>query len=120
MGLLSMNFWKNPENDSIKVALLVVLIVILGYFVYRSFHANSLDNTGRVTTGGVSALTKADLLFSTTSNGNQCTTNVCLSENPTQCVALLGSVMPDGACSLDTQQSSPEAQGLLDIINSGK
>jgi hypothetical protein len=43
-----MNFWKNPENNSIKIVLLVVVLALAGFFVYKYVQTNSLRNTGQV------------------------------------------------------------------------
>ena len=40
-----MNFWSNPQNNPLKVLIVVVIIAIAGYFVYH--HLNS-GNAGSV------------------------------------------------------------------------
>lgn len=100
--------------------LFVVLIIILGYFGYRYMHSKALDNTGRVI-DSTSALDKTPgFVFSTTTSGTQCTTTVCSSTDSSQCIPLSGTVAADKSCSLDAKQSTPESQGLLDIINANK
>ena len=56
-----MNFWKNSENDSVKVLLFVILVAFLAFFAYEHVHQSSLSNTGQIiesqfgdTTGKVS------------------------------------------------------------------
>lgn len=44
----TMNFWKNPENNSLKLILVVIVIAVLGYFAYSNFHENGLEGTGKV------------------------------------------------------------------------
>lgn len=43
-----MNFWKNPENNPVKVIVLVVIIALCGYFIYKSKQSAPLANTGAV------------------------------------------------------------------------
>ena len=43
-----MSFFNNPENNSIKVIILVVLVAIAGYFVYKNMQSSSLGGQGRV------------------------------------------------------------------------
>ncbi|MEI8130686.1 MAG: hypothetical protein WCG55_04255 [bacterium] len=43
-----MNFWNNPEHDSLKTIIMVVVVVLAGFFVYKYLHVNGLDNSGRV------------------------------------------------------------------------
>jgi len=53
-----MSFWNNPENNSLKVLLLVILAGIAGYFISGAVHRNSLSSTGSVgilTTGSGSS-----------------------------------------------------------------
>lgn len=42
------NFWRNPENNPIKIVLLVIIIAVTGYFVFRYSHKNPLDSRGLV------------------------------------------------------------------------
>lgn len=41
-------FWNNPENNPIKIILLVAIIAIAGFFVYQSSHRNALTGKGLV------------------------------------------------------------------------
>jgi|GEM_PF-5078199 len=43
-----MSFLNNPENNAIKVTVLVIIIAIAGYFVYSAVHQNALEGQGRV------------------------------------------------------------------------
>ena len=42
-----MSFWNNPENNSIKIVLLIIIVAIAGYFVYKNMQTNGGDQ-GRV------------------------------------------------------------------------
>lgn len=42
-----MSFWNNPENNSTKVLLLVLLVAIAGYFVYKNMQTGG-GGEGRV------------------------------------------------------------------------
>lgn len=41
-------FWNNPENNPIKIILLVAIIAIASFFVYQSSHRNALTGKGLV------------------------------------------------------------------------
>ncbi len=43
-----MSFWNNPENNSLKTILIVLVIAALGFFVYKYMQTNSLGGEGRV------------------------------------------------------------------------
>ena len=43
-----MSFWNNPENNSLKTIIIVVVIAVLGYFVYTYMQKDSLSGEGRV------------------------------------------------------------------------
>ena len=43
-----MNFWNNPENDSLKIILFVIAIALAGFFVFKYMQSGSVGNTGRV------------------------------------------------------------------------
>ena len=43
-----MNFWSNPENDSLKTIIIIIVIAIAGFFAFTYFHKNALENAGRV------------------------------------------------------------------------
>ena len=43
-----MSFWNNPENNSLKVILLVIVVAIAGFFVYKNIQGGALDGAGRV------------------------------------------------------------------------
>ncbi len=45
-----MSFFNNPENNSVKVLLIIILIAIAGLFVFDYMHTNALENAGRVVT----------------------------------------------------------------------
>lgn len=51
----TMNFWNNPENNSIKITVLVIVIVIAGFFIYQHFHGDALSGTGKVIDTSVKA-----------------------------------------------------------------
>ena len=114
-----MSLWNNPQNDSLKVVLLVIVVIVAGYFIFKSMQSNSLQSTGRVIDTSATSPT-AGFLFSTTANGVTCATRVCSESNQKQCLSLSGTVSKDnGQCVLDQKQATPEQQGLLNIINSG-
>ena len=111
----SMSFWNNPENNSLKVILLVIVLGIAGYFVYTYMQNNSLSGRGAViNTGGFAT---ESFTFSTVRDGASCTTTVCSSADASQCISLAGATTEDGMCSLNEQQANPEAQGLLEVLN---
>ena len=122
-----MSFWNNPENNSIKMVLIIIIVFIAGYFVYA--HLNS-GNKGQVINMQPSASVQnqaaasnstgnSGVTFSTTVSGTTCSMNVCSAATPNQCIALSGTVAKDGSCALDQKQETPQEQGLLSIINSG-
>ena len=43
-----MNFWKNPENDSLKIILLVAVIALAGFFIYKNMQHSALGGKGLV------------------------------------------------------------------------
>lgn len=43
-----MNFWKNPENNPLKIIIVVAIIGALGYFAYTNMQDDSLSGTGKV------------------------------------------------------------------------
>ncbi len=43
-----MNFWKNPEYDSVKMVVIAVLVTAAGLFVYDQMKVKPLANAGRV------------------------------------------------------------------------
>jgi len=47
-----MSFLNNPENNSVKVIVLIIIIAIAGYFVYNQMHTSSLENVGKVISTG--------------------------------------------------------------------
>lgn len=46
-----MNFWKNPEYNSLKIVLAVLVFISAVYFVYKNMQSDSLENTGQVMPG---------------------------------------------------------------------
>ncbi len=46
-----MNFWKNPEYNSLKIILAVLVFISAVYFVYKNMQSDSLENTGQVASG---------------------------------------------------------------------
>lgn len=120
-----MSFWKNPENNSLKVIIIVVIIAIAGAFAYKAMHKDALTEKGSVIDpgslgggtdlgGGHGAQT---MTFSATTVGRICTINIC---EGTQCAGVNGIISPDNAtCGLTTTQPNPTALGLLKAINPG-
>ena len=43
-----MSFLNNPENNPVKVIILLIIIAACGYFVYNQMHSNALSNLGQV------------------------------------------------------------------------
>lgn len=43
-----MSFWNNPENNSLKTIIILVIVAALGFFVYKYMQSNSLGGEGRV------------------------------------------------------------------------
>lgn len=48
-----MNFWNNPENNAVKIILLVLVIAGAGFFTFTYTHRDSLSNTGAVGQTGI-------------------------------------------------------------------
>lgn len=109
-----MNFWNNPENNSLKVIILVLVIAGAGYFAFQYMQNDSLGGSGRVINTNVAQ--SSGFTFKTEFNGPMCTVTVCSTGAGAPCVALLGKDNKGGSCKLDEQQSTPEAQGLLPIV----
>ena len=115
------SFWANPENNSLKVILLVAVIAVAGFFVYRYMQTGSLGGKGQVvdtsmeaganTTSPTTAFT-----FKTEFTGATCTLTVCSKDNADQCIPLTGKSAQGQSCRLDDVQFAPGAQGLHAII----
>lgn len=43
---MNSSWWGKPENNGIKVILLIIIIAVAGYFIYQNQHKNALSNTG--------------------------------------------------------------------------
>ena len=43
-----MAFWKNPDSNGVKSLVVVVVLALAAFFVYKSMHTNALSNTGSV------------------------------------------------------------------------
>ncbi|MEI8130156.1 MAG: hypothetical protein WCG55_01475 [bacterium] len=41
-------FWKNSENNGVKILVVVGACILAGFFVYKSMHTDALQNTGSV------------------------------------------------------------------------
>jgi predicted negative regulator of RcsB-dependent stress response len=41
-------FWENPENNPLKITLLIVIIATAGFFIFQNAQKNSLKNAGLV------------------------------------------------------------------------
>ena len=121
-----MNFWNNPENDSLKIVLLVLVVGVAAFFVFNYMHTNSLTGKGQVvdtqpaatvtpttqTTPSTSGFT-----FSTKMNGALCTLTVCSNTNSNQCVTLSGKADAKAVtCTPDETQATPEATGLVNVL----
>ncbi len=46
-----MSFWNNPENNSVKIILAVLVFILVAFFVYKNMNSQSLKNTGQVAPG---------------------------------------------------------------------
>ena len=113
-----MSFWNNPENNGVKTILIVIVVIVAGFFVYKYVHTNSLQSTGQVintssVAGGSSS--GQTVTFSIATNGSNCTENVCSSSG--QCVAMTGTSGAEGTCNLNSTQPNATAQGLLSVLN---
>lgn len=111
-----MNFWNNPENNSLKTIFIVALVVGLGYFVYQSVQSAPLGGKGSVidseTIAGPGSYT-----FAVSVSGPTCSMNVCAKNNASQCIPLTGITATNGMCNLDKTQSTSSAQKLLEAIS---
>lgn len=125
-----MSFWNNPENNPVKMLLVIVAIAGIGAFVFYSKNTSE-ETTGRVINTG-SAMQDASVntapvaatgspangfQFSTTTHGTTCTTMVCSTKNTSQCISLTGTTAANGSCTPDAKQSNAQAQGLLAVMN---
>ncbi len=114
-----MNFWNNPENDSLKAIIIVVVLVLAGFFTYKYLHLNSLDNSGKVintvqapvvketppsvpasTTLTPSQITGTTAVFtgkiSATDQSNAATPSFMYGTTPSYGQTVKGTVSPDG------------------------
>ncbi len=122
-----MNFWTNPENNSLKALIIVAILIIAGYFIYTAVHKNASTNTGQVidTTSmaqpASTSTTAASqpFTYTTTVTGTTCSMDVCSTTNTAQCIPLAGTEA-NGTCTLNAAQPNMTAQGLYNVINSTK
>jgi hypothetical protein len=114
-----MNFWSNPENNSLKTIFIVALVVGLGYFVYHGVQSTSLTGKGSVIDSNTT-VGREGYTFAVSVYGPICTMDVCVKNNPSQCIPLTGITGAGGMCNLDNLQPSPSAQKLLEAISSKK
>ena len=124
----STSFWSNPENNSLKMLIIVAVVVLAGFFVYKAM--NNGGNTGRVVNvGNDSSLTDSEgapvvaqqgsLIFSETSEGNNCTMTVTNALNFDQSITVSGMLAADGDCTPNAKQDNPTSQGMVDAMNAG-
>lgn len=112
-----MNFWNNPENNSLKTIFVVALFVGLGYFVYHSVQSTPLTGKGSVI-DSEKPTDRGGYTFAVSISGPACAMNVCAKNNPSQCIPLTGTTGTNGMCNLDETQASAGAQKLLTVISS--
>ena len=125
-----MSFWNNPENNSVKVLVIVIVIAVIGLFVFDFMHKGTPGDTGRViSTTAVSATGSATAPTASPSKAvpvTACTFQVCSAGG--KCVDLQGqlaissssatnSATVPASCIPNDQQSSPAAQGVMNILN---
>ncbi len=47
-----MNFWNNPENNSLKMVIVLIIVAFAGSFIYYNMHEGALEGTGQVARKG--------------------------------------------------------------------
>lgn len=110
-----MSFWNNPENNSLKVIIIVVVLALAGFFSYKYMHQNALSEKGTVI--DMSTGTGPSFTFSSNTTGSTCTLTVTSVITPTLSITLQGTTNSDSSCTLNPTQSTPQAQGLYAILN---
>ena len=120
---IHMSFWNNPENNSVKILVLVVIAACAGYFVSNLVHKNSDQNTARVIPSAQNVVATptenaSTLAFSETATGKTCTMTVANPSNPAQSITVVGTTATNGngqkACvSSVAAQTNPAARGLV-------
>ena len=117
-----MKFWNNPENNSIKVLVLVAVIAVAGYFAYSNVQGDPLKNTGAVTSttskksacGTVALAMAPDPTFTATTVNSATPNNVIgrfIISNPTKCSVALKTIV----FSLPVSTPTGKASALRDI-----
>ncbi len=129
-----MNFWNNPENNPLKVLIVVVIVALAGYFI---FHHMNAGNKGSVLsippatstavpapTSTITVTTSITPLASSVAHGSSkpasqlCTETVCAGSGAdhSKCVVLNG-VSNDGtSCVLNNPQSTTQATALVNLL----
>ena len=105
---------KHTTNRSFLIIIVVLLLAVGGYFAYAKYGPSSSDMPMTAQDLPKSPYADESFSFATTIEGKKCTMNVCSGGN--KCIPLSGSVSETGSCTLDRKQSTPEAQGLLNIV----
>jgi hypothetical protein len=115
-----MSFWNNPEYNSIKVLMLVVLLGGVGYFVYSNYNDTPLGGKGLVLNTSQSrnvaapapTPTEPGLIFMNNTKGTTCTMTVMSSLNHSESITVAGTTIKNGACKANAVQATPVAQKM--------
>lgn len=127
-----MSFWNNPENNYLKVVLLVLVFVMCGYFTLTSVHTNGLNGRGQVVNQQATPETSAAALAvsidptmkdcrpETDVNGvlikwkcGRCSLEISNSMNQNENITFAGTTNGNTSCVPNTQQDTPTALGLV-------
>ncbi len=122
-----MSFWNNPENNSIKVILLVVLLAGVGYFVYHDinkgnkgqvYNPSQAQTVATTTTAAQNAVPSGGLMFSETTSGKTCSVTVTNYANQKESITVAGTLAADGDCKPNVTQASSAAKAMAAAMGS--
>ena len=116
-----MSFWNNPENSSLRVLLLVIVVAALGSFTYYEMHQNGGEKGQVASSTATQTHSKGGLNFMVTKvSATTCAEKVWSDFNPREFVTLAGTYDANGDCVENVKQADPIAQGMVDAMNASQ